>query len=81
MIAIPPNAGKKRIEELRQARGGPLTCSFCGKPERDVVSLIAGLDAFICDECIGLCVTMLLTDIPRERKRIQSERAEAWDKR
>lgn len=32
-----------------------LTCSFCGKPQSQVRRLIAGPDAYICDECIKLC--------------------------
>ncbi len=29
-------------------------CSFCGRPESEV-NLIAGGDAYICHECVGLC--------------------------
>jgi ATP-dependent Clp protease ATP-binding subunit ClpX len=32
-----------------------LTCSFCGKPQRQVRKLIAGPGVYICDECIDLC--------------------------
>jgi AAA+ superfamily predicted ATPase len=34
-------------------------CSFCGKPAADVKKLIAGSDGAICDECVGLCVSVL----------------------
>ena len=30
-------------------------CSFCGKSQHQVFKLIAGVTAFICDECIDLC--------------------------
>ena len=30
-------------------------CSFCGKAQNQVHKLIAGPDAFICNECIDLC--------------------------
>ena len=30
-------------------------CSFCGKPQSVVDRLIAGQEAFICGDCIGLC--------------------------
>ena len=30
-------------------------CSFCGKAQNQVTKLIAGPDAFICNECIDLC--------------------------
>jgi endopeptidase Clp ATP-binding regulatory subunit ClpX len=32
-----------------------LTCSFCGKSQKEVKKLIAGPTVYICDECIGLC--------------------------
>ena len=34
-------------------------CSFCGKPEGKAAKLIAGREAFICDECVELCAQML----------------------
>ena len=30
-------------------------CSFCGKRQHEVLRMIAGIDAFICDECIMMC--------------------------
>jgi ATP-dependent protease Clp ATPase subunit len=30
-------------------------CSFCAKVETDVRVLIAGVDVFICDECVQVC--------------------------
>jgi ATP-dependent Clp protease ATP-binding subunit ClpX len=32
-----------------------LSCSFCGKSQREVRKLIAGPTVYICDECIKLC--------------------------
>ena len=32
-----------------------LQCSFCAKTQRQVRKLIAGPDAYICDECVELC--------------------------
>ena len=34
-------------------------CSFCGKSADEVNRLIAGPDAFICDECIDLCQSII----------------------
>jgi len=31
------------------------TCSFCGKYQSEVASLIAGPGNFICNECVELC--------------------------
>lgn len=36
-----------------------LKCSFCGKPNDQVRKLVAGADAFICDECIDLCYQII----------------------
>ncbi len=38
---------------------GIVTCSFCGKPQDQVGRLIAGPNAYICDECIRLCSEIL----------------------
>ncbi|RXH02759.1 ATP-dependent Clp protease ATP-binding subunit ClpX [Bradyrhizobium vignae] len=36
-----------------------LYCSFCGKSQHEVRKVIAGPTAFICDECVQLCVDMI----------------------
>ena len=36
-----------------------LRCSFCGKPQAQVTRLIAGNGAYICDECVRLCVSII----------------------
>jgi ATP-dependent Clp protease ATP-binding subunit ClpX len=36
-----------------------LFCSFCFKNSDEVLALIAGPDAFICDECVGLCIPII----------------------
>ena len=35
--------------------GSNLSCSFCGKSQKEVRKLIAGPNVYICDECIELC--------------------------
>ena len=39
----------------RDSRNINLSCSFCGKSQREVKKLIAGPTVYICDECIRLC--------------------------
>ena len=39
-----------RVEEKKQPR-----CSFCNKTQEQVRKLIAGPNAYICDECIEIC--------------------------
>ncbi len=36
-----------------------ITCSFCGKPQEEVGRIIQGAGAFICDECVMLCNSIL----------------------
>ena len=49
--------GKNRETRIREPR---IHCSFCGKTEDQVHKLIAGPgNAFICDECVGICTEIL----------------------
>ena len=45
-----------------------IRCSFCGKPQSLVDRMIAGNGAYICNECVELCMNMLSeeygTDLP-----------------
>jgi ATP-dependent protease Clp ATPase subunit len=34
-------------------------CSFCGKAQTEVKTLISGPGVFICDECVGLCQVVI----------------------
>lgn len=42
-----------------------LSCSFCGKGQREVKKLIAGPTVYICDECIELCNDIIAEDKSR----------------
>lgn len=37
-----------------------LICSFCGKNHKQVRQMVAGPTAFICNECIAVCVDVIL---------------------
>lgn len=39
-----------------------IRCSFCGKTQNQVGRLIAGNGAYICDECIRLCISIVADD-------------------
>ena len=41
-----------------------LSCSFCGKLRADVLQLVAGPEAFICNECVQLSVGIVATEHP-----------------
>ena len=43
-----------------------LSCSFCGKGQREVRKLIAGPTVYICDECIKLCNDIIAEESERE---------------
>jgi hypothetical protein len=40
-------------------KGAYPRCSFCGKKNREVETLIAGRGGYICNECIQVCVEIL----------------------
>jgi ATP-dependent protease Clp ATPase subunit len=42
-----------------QARKRVYRCSFCGKAQTEVKTLIAGPGVFICDECVRLCQAII----------------------
>ncbi len=48
---MPKNEEKKTIR-----------CSFCGKPQTQVERMIAGNGAYICDECVRLCMSIVDED-------------------
>ncbi len=43
-----------------------LSCSFCGKNQKEVKKLIAGPTVYICDECIELCNDIIAEEGERE---------------
>lgn len=44
---------------------GELRCSFCGKSQKEVLKLIAGNSAYICNECVELCNEILEEEYER----------------
>jgi hypothetical protein len=56
------------------------SCSFCGKSNTEVKTVVAGPGVFICDECVDLSVTIVSANAGisgEERARL---RAEALDR-
>ena len=53
---------KKREEDAN------LSCSFCGKSQREVKKLIAGPTVYICDECIELCNDIIAEEYSEEEQ-------------
>lgn len=58
---------KMELEENR--------CSFCGKSANEVDRLIAGPDAFICNECIDLCSSIIQREDIIEKSHMDIELA------
>jgi len=52
--------------ERKRDEHGNLSCSFCGKNQKEVKKLIAGPTVYICDECIGLCNDIIAEEIEKE---------------
>ena len=55
---------KKEINEStkdKESKGKhpPLHCSFCGKDRKDATKIIAGPNVYICNECVGVCNSIL----------------------
>lgn len=57
-----------RVEAAQRGEAPPslLSCSFCGKTQREVRKLISGPNVFICDECIGLCNDIIADEVARD---------------
>jgi ATP-dependent Clp protease ATP-binding subunit ClpX len=59
---------KKRDENAN------LTCSFCGKSQKEVKKLIAGPTVYICDECIELCNDIIAEEYDRDEGATETSR-------
>jgi ATP-dependent Clp protease ATP-binding subunit ClpX len=46
--------------------GKDLSCSFCGKSQKEVRKLIAGPSVYICDECVELCNDIITEEYEKE---------------
>ena len=62
---------------MAKSENNKLRCSFCGKPQDAVNRLIAGNGAFICDECVRLCMGIVEDDDPYGGKQTLSPAAYA----
>jgi len=51
-----------------------LSCSFCGKSQKEVKKLIAGPTVYICDECIELCNDIIAEEYGREEVTTKTSR-------
>ena len=47
------------MEKKEKKEAPPLRCSFCNKNQNQVKKLIAGPRAYICDECVQICLEII----------------------
>ena len=53
-------------DRKRDGSKSNLSCSFCGKSQREVMKLIAGPSVYICDECIALCNDIIAEEVEKD---------------
>jgi hypothetical protein len=51
---------------IKKVARDTLYCSFCGKTNHETQRLIAGPSVFICDECIFLCLSILIKEMDKK---------------
>ena len=59
-------AGKKQVTEL-------LYCSFCGKQSDFVKKIVMGPGVFICNECVELCLKIMIEESLPIKQEVQGE--------
>ena len=55
-----------------------IRCSFCGKTQNVANRLIAGNGAYICDECIRLCMSIIADDVDEVEQVEQRKKEELY---
>ncbi len=61
------------MDRRREDSNGNLSCSFCGKSQKEVKKLIAGPTVYICDECISLCNDIIAEEVEKDEPATGSE--------
>ncbi len=61
------------MDRRREDSNGNLSCSFCGKSQKEVKKLIAGPTVYICDECIALCNDIIAEEVEKDEPQGGSE--------
>lgn len=58
------------------AEGADLICSFCSKVNTEVLKMIRGNHALICDECVALCVDIIADKAAKSETKTEAEEDE-----
>lgn len=64
------------MDHSLQPPSGNVSCSFCGKTQREVKRMVAGPEVYICNDCVRLCL-----DIIHDDTSLESEAAAAPPKK
>src|SRR5262245_23460609 len=52
--------------ELMRRGNDKLSCSFCGRSQDEVKKLIAGPTVYICNQCVDICIEIIIDDSRQE---------------
>jgi len=64
------------VDHSLQPPSANVSCSFCGKTQREVKRMVAGPEVYICNDCVRLCL-----DIIHDDTSIEGEPSEAPQKK
>lgn len=53
-------------------------CSFCGKKRSDVEKMIAGPNAYICNECVMICADLVSEGMAKPRTEAAAGKQQSW---
>lgn len=64
--------GKKKESAGEHDTRKLFRCSFCNKSQKEVRKLIAGPSVYICDECVGICLPIVYSDVEEQLASVPS---------
>ena len=60
VISLGAKRKKQPKEEIKEAVNEPVYCSFCGRPNTEVLKMVQGPGVNICSECTMIAVQYLI---------------------
>jgi ribosomal protein L37AE/L43A len=74
------NKTQKEQEEKEEKRPEPVYCSFCGRPNTQVIKMIEGPGVNICSECTMIAVQYLIMEDKMPSGEAQAILDSFWNK-
>jgi ATP-dependent Clp protease ATP-binding subunit ClpX len=62
------------VDHSLQPPASNVSCSFCGKTQREVKRMVAGPDVYICNDCVRLCLDIIHDDTSMETETATPEK-------